>query len=148
MKCAVPILALLLWLPSACHQSDDRAAPSAASIRLPTVPGRPGVGYFDLDVEPEQAALRSVTSPQIGRIEMHETMFSGAMSGMRPLDRAAIDAGERLVFAPGGRHLMLFDVNPALRPGSRAILTFHFERGPDRILAASVRSPGEPEPAR
>src|SRR5687767_13771695 len=118
MKSAVPILALLLAV-TGCGQSENRSTPFAPYILLPAVEGRPGAGYFDLQVRADQAALRSVTSSQIGRIEMHETMSSGTMSRMRPIDRVPIVADERLIFAPGGRHLMLFDLDPALRSGSQ-----------------------------
>jgi copper(I)-binding protein len=142
MRMAVPILAAALAL-SACGQGHEPAARSAsATIRLPAVPGRPGAGYFDLVVQEDRGALTSVTSPQIGRIEMHETMRSGTMSAMRPIARVPAPRGARISFAPGGRHLMLFEIASTVRPGSRVGLVLHFERGGDLPLTASAVAPG------
>ena len=131
-----------LWA-GGCDGGEVSATAAAPSIHLPAAPGRPGVGYFELDVRPAQGALVSVRAPGIGRIETHETMTSGNMTRMRPLERIPIAEEGRLRFAPGGRHLMLFEMDPALRPGDRVELTFNFERGPARTMAATVRAAGD-----
>ena len=133
------------WV-GACDGGEGSATAAAPSIHLPAAPGRPGVGYFELDVRPAQGALVSVTAPRIGRLEMHETMTSGNMTRMWPIERVPIGEAGRLRFAPGGRHLMLFDMDPALRPGDQVELTFNFERGPARIMAATVRAAGDARP--
>jgi periplasmic copper chaperone A len=144
-----PVLILIIWLTAlagACDGGNAPAAGAAPSIHLPAVPGRPGAGYFELVVRPEQLALVAVSSPRIGRIEMHETMSSGHMTSMRPIDRIPIGEAGRITFAPGGRHLMLFDVDASLRPGDQIALTFRFERGPPRTVQASVRAAGDARP--
>ncbi len=113
------------------------AAP-AATVRLPLVSGRPGVGYGLLPVEGDRGALVSVSSPRIGRIEMHESMSRGGMSSMRPLPRIPAREGEEIRFEAGGKHLMLFEMDPALRPGGTVQLNFNFERGQPVALAATV----------
>ena len=114
----------------------------APSIRLPAAPGRPGAGYFYVHVTAAQGDLVAVSSPQIGIIEMHETRSSSGVASMRPIERMSKDACDR-ISTSDGRHLMLFDVDPALRPGDYVQLTFHFERGEPRSLAARVEAPGE-----
>jgi copper(I)-binding protein len=111
-------------------------------VRLPAVPGRPGAGYFELPIHGDRAALVSVTSPQAGRIEMHETMTSGTMSAMRPLGRVPVRDGVTLRFVSGGRHLMLFDIDSRVRAGDRIVFTLNFERGPPEQLTALVTSAG------
>lgn len=119
------------------------AALTAPTVRLAAVPGRPAAGYFELAIEDDLGALVSVTSPQARRVEMHETMSAGNMTSMRPLARIPVRKGERLSFAPGGRHLMLFDVDPNIRPGGRIMLVLHFERGgASRPLSFQVVSAG------
>src|SRR3954467_14847259 len=106
MRLSAPLLPLLIALAGCGTQPDGAAAASnGAVIRLPVVMGRPGSGYFDLRIEGDHGALLSVTSPQAGRIEMHETMMSGTMSSMRPIARIPVQDGETLRFTPGGRHL-------------------------------------------
>ena len=63
---------------------------------------------------------------------MHETMNMGSMSEMRPLERIPVRDGETLRFAPGGRHLMLFDIARDVAAGGRIDLVLHFERGDAR----------------
>ena len=140
MKRLVPIVAALLVL-SACGGAGPAApAQPAATVRLAAVPGRPASGYFELPIEGDPGALLSVTSAQARRIEMHETMSAGNMTSMRPLARVPVTSGGRLTFAPGGRHLMLYDLDPAIRPGGQIILVLHFERGPPVSLAFAVTS--------
>ncbi len=141
MKRLVPIVAGLLM--AGCNVSEPTPDPSGApNIRLSAVPGRPAAGYFELRIEGDRGALISVTSPKAGRIEMHETMSAGNVSSMRPVGRIAVHDGQNLVFAPGGRHLMIHDLDPAVRPGSDFTFVLHFERGPPRPLGASVQAAG------
>jgi copper(I)-binding protein len=139
MKRLVPIVAALLAL-QACNVAPMPGTAATPSVRLAAVPGRPASGYFELPINGDPGALVSVTSPQARRIEMHETMSAGNMTSMHPLARVPVTNGDRLSFAPGGRHLMLFDLDPAIRPGGRIILVLHFERGPPVSLAFAVSS--------
>jgi periplasmic copper chaperone A len=141
MKRLVPIMAALLAL-AACDSQPIQHTPMAPTVRLAAVPGRPAAGYFELIVDGDLGALVSVTSPQARRVEMHETMSAGNMTSMHPLARIPVRGGERLIFAPGGRHLMLFDMDPAVRPGSEIALVLNFERGPPRALSATATSAG------
>lgn len=139
MRMTVPILAAVAAL-AGCGQTSDSACVTEAppSIRLPAVPGGPGAGYFQISSE---SALVSVSSPRVQRIEMHETMSSGQMSAMRPLARAT--AGPcGIVFSPGGRHLMLFGIDPGVRAGDEIPLVFQFEQGPPRTELARVEAAG------
>ncbi len=139
------LLLAICLLTCACERDPaSHVAPAASpSIRLPAVPGRPGAAYFELRGVGDRGALLSVTSPQVGRIEMHETMTAGTMSSMRPIARVAPENGG-IVFRPGGRHLMLYDVDPRLASGSEAILVFHFERGEPLRRGAAVLAAGSP----
>jgi copper(I)-binding protein len=134
----IPIVAALLAL-SACGGAEP-AAPAVAApiVRLAAVPGRPASGYFQLRIEGDRGALVSVASPEAGRIEMHETMAHGSMTSMRPLERIPVRDGEMLSFAPGGRHLMLFDLDARVAAGGRVTLVLHFERGAPETLTAEV----------
>ncbi len=135
----VPLLAALLAL-SGCGGGGDSEVRSAvqATVRLAPVPGRPAAGYFTLEIDGDRGALLSVTSPRAGRIEMHETMSRGNMSEMRPLRRIPVRGGEVLSLRPGGRHLMLFDLDRRVAAGGRIDLVLHFERGAPVILSAML----------
>jgi hypothetical protein len=106
-------------------------------MTLPAVRGRPGAAYFTLRAS-VPARLNGVTSSRVQRIELHESMAAG----MEPLKDSAIAAGATLDFAPGGRHAMLFGVDPALKVGARAPLVFNFEGAPAVTVEAEVLGPG------
>ena len=143
MKSTAPLLAALFAL-CACNAEPTPVAPASPLVRLAAVPGRPASGYFELPAGAQDDVLLSVTSPQARRIEMHESMTTGNMSSMRPLNQVPVRAGERLVFAPGGRHLMLYDVDPAIRPGGEIAFVLHYQHGPERTLSARVEAAGGP----
>jgi copper(I)-binding protein len=142
MRTTVPIMAALLAL-AACG---DPAPSPSATVRLAAVPGRPAAGYLTLPITGDRGALVSVTSPQAARIEMHETMTHGNMSSMRPLARIAVRDGETLSFTPGGRHLMIFDLDRRIPAGGEVTLVFHFERGEQSLSARVVPTGGDVGP--
>jgi copper(I)-binding protein len=143
MKRRVPILALLLACP-AC----DRAPPEPgvtvedAVVTLPVLPGRPGAAYFTLRTNNDPTRLTGISSPRIGRIELHETGSRGGIASMRPLAEATFAPDAPLVFSPGGRHAMLFDIEPSVRPGDKIVLSFTFDPAAPVAVKAEVRGPG------
>jgi periplasmic copper chaperone A len=142
------LVATLLIALAGC---DDRSSPVATSIdrpyiRLAAVPGQPAAGYAILAATPDRGALTGVSSPRAGHIEMHETAAAGSMASMRHVQRIDLAENPKILFAPGGRHLMLFDVDPDLKPGDRAELTFHFERGEPATTGAAVIAAGDDIP--
>jgi periplasmic copper chaperone A len=131
-------MATLLAL-AACGGGDPAPpAQPAATVRMAAVPGRPASGYFQLRIDGDRGALLSVTSPQAGRIEMHETMNMANMTSMRALGQVPVRDGETLSFTPGGRHLMVYDVSHAVAAGQRIDLVLHFQRGDPVTLAATL----------
>jgi copper(I)-binding protein len=142
MKRLVPALAISIALAACGDSRPIQPAAMAPIVRLAAVPGRPAAGYLQLRIVGDRGALLSVSSPQASRVEMHETMMSGNMASMHPIARIPVRDGETIVFETGGRHLMLYDVDPAVRPGGRIVFRFNFERGPPGQLAAQVISAG------
>jgi copper(I)-binding protein len=148
MKITVSILAALLAMSlNACDSASSTICVTDSSpwIRLPTVPGRPGAGYFQIPSQPDQGDLLSVSSPRIARIEMHESTTSAGVTSMHRIDRIATNECQRFATSEG-RHLMLFGVDPELRAGNQVQLVFHFERGSPETFAAIVMAAGEEHP--
>ena len=52
--------------------------------------------------------IEAVSSPQAERVELHSTSVEEGVMRMRPMQSPAIAAGDALLLAPGGNHLMLF----------------------------------------
>lgn len=142
-----PIAALLAAaVPLAgCHHAPELTA-SDAWVRLPAVKGRPAAAYFTIHGGGKPVTLIAVSSDLAVRTEMHRSMTAGGMATMAPLAAVAVPAGTDVAFAPGGRHAMLFGVNPAVKPGDSMTLTFTFADG-DRIpLSTPVVGAGGPAP--
>ncbi|MBA4047206.1 MAG: hypothetical protein C0476_01550 [Sphingomonas sp.] len=97
-----------------------------AYVRLPAVAGRPGVAYFTIHGGAEPTRLLSVTSPVVVRTELHESMKSGAVMTMAPIRDLPVAASAKLVFAPGGKHAMLFNINARVKAGKNIPLVFTF----------------------
>ena len=116
-----------------------------AWVRLPAAPGAPAAGYFAAEGGKGWQYLIRVETPAAGRVEMHESI-SGAHASMRPLPLAEFDPAGKLAFAPGGKHLMLFGFDPALKPRATIPLSFHFADGPPVTAAARLVGAGELPP--
>jgi copper(I)-binding protein len=125
-------------LASGCspEAGGNGAAEPQATVRLPAVPGHPGAAYLELPASRIHGDLVAVTSPQVGRIEIHETTNHEGMTGMRGVQQVWAQPGQPMVFEPGGRHLMLFDISPAVRPGSNVELVFRYQQGPPETVTA------------
>ena len=119
---------------------------SSAWVRLPTAPGRPAAAYFTLHGGATDATLISVSSEVAIKAEIHETGRSGNMSSMKPIGQLPLPAGSDLVFAPGGKHVMLFDVNPRIKPSALAPLLFTFADGRRVVYKATVIGAGDAPP--
>ena len=141
------LLPILFAALAGCNQGTQSSSTIGnAWIRLPAVAGQPAAGYFTIEASKDHGALVRITSTRAGRIEMHKTQMAGPTAGMEKVERIGMTDGREIAFAPGGRHLMLFDVDPALKPGDTADLTFHFEHGAPAATEASVVGAGDESP--
>lgn len=140
---ALTIAACVVAL-SGCGQPSEVAI-SDAWVRLPAAPGRPAGGYFTIRGGATDQTLVRVSSPAAGRIELHETMRSGPGMTMVPIASLKVPAGATIAFAPGGKHLMLFDLRQAA-PAKPIPLTFTFASGRDLTVEARAVAAGDPAP--
>jgi copper(I)-binding protein len=80
-------------------------------------------------------------SPWARATEVHETMQHQGMTHMQARPSLPIAAGDSLVLAPGGLHLMLIDLTRAVAVGDTVPLTLHFADGDSLVVRAPVRAP-------
>lgn len=136
-----------LALLGACAQPRELSVDNAW-VRLGAVQGRPAAAYFTIHGGPTDATLIGVTADVAIRSEMHESMRSGSMAAMKPIASVAVPAKTDVAFAPGGRHVMLFSINPGIKPGGRRVtLTLTFSDGSRILQNADVVGAGDPEPS-
>ncbi|WP_336965147.1 copper chaperone PCu(A)C [Sphingobium aquiterrae] len=143
--CAVAILALPLAL-SACGDPQPLYV-DQAWVRLSPNPGNPSAGYFTVHGGPQAVQLRGVITDRAQRIEMHESMKHDGMMVMQPIESVDIAAKAEVTFAPGGKHIMLWGVNPTAVQQGTMPLTFLFSNGDRIIVDAVIRKPSDGAPA-
>ena len=54
-----------------------------------------------------------------------------------------VPKGGEVKFAPGGKHVMLFDINPAVKPGAKMTLVFTYADGTKIEAQADAKAAGE-----
>ena len=119
---------------------------SDARIQLPAVSGRPGAAYFTVSqASGAPRSIAGVTVAMVGRTELHETMKSGGASSMKPLKTVPLASGQSVAFEPGGRHVMLFDLDPKLRFEDQTDLTVRFDNGDEARAKARVTTVNDVE---
>ena len=145
MGVAAPVL--MAAMVAGCQQAPRDASVDGAWVRLPAVAGNPGAAYFTLHGGTREGVLLAVTAKFAVRSELHESMKGDhGMTTMAPLKQVSFAPGETVAFEPGGRHVMLFDVSPGLKPGEKAPITLSFADGKKVEVEAIVVAAGDPAP--
>lgn len=97
-----------------------------AKVKKP-IDGRPTAGYLVIENGgPTPETITSATSPDFARVELHDHIKDGSMMKMVKLNSLEVPGNGQLTFAPGGKHLMLFDATRALNNGDSVKVTFTF----------------------
>jgi hypothetical protein len=122
---------------------EPRVTVQHVAVTLPAIPGRPGAAYFTLRTNANPTNLIGLMSPLVQRIELHESGSRGGVSSMKPLEETVFPGRGILAFKPGGKHAMLFGIDPSVKAGGRIPLTFTFDPAPAVTVEAEVRGPGE-----
>ncbi len=137
------LVAAIAAIPGCSQQKAVRSV-EHAEVRLPAVKGNPGAAYFTLKAGAADERLAQVTSPQVIRIELHDSAMQGGMMTMSKMESGvAIPAGGSVAFEPGGRHAMLFDINPAVKAGGTLKLIFSYADGSKIETDAAVKAAGD-----
>ena len=120
-------------------QAWSRATPNGAKI---------GGGYLTIEnkgATPDR--LTGVSADIAGKVEVHEMAMNNGVMTMRPLDNGlAIDPGKTVKLAPGGYHLMMFDLKSPLKQGDKLPVTLQFEKAGKVTVSLDVQGIGAPAP--
>ena len=147
-----PLLPLVLL--AACHAADKATPPtkttaetpsetgapvlSQARIVLPAVNGNPAAAYFTLTNGKAPVTLARIAVAGAGMAMMHETKGEAMVA----LNSLALTPGEKALFAPGGKHVMLFDLDPKLVAGGSVELSAWFDDGSRVAAKARIEAAG------
>ena len=110
---------------------------------LPAVSGNPAAAYFNLvNTSGKDARIAAVDVAGAGMTMLHETKDAGGHSEMAELSDPAVKAGGTLVFAPGGKHVMVMDLPAGLAPGGTVEMTITFDGGDKLSTPLKVAAAG------
>ena len=113
-----------------------------------TPPGTPVAAvYLVIDNTGGKAdRLLAVSTDRAGSAEVHTIVHDGDLAMMRRVDPLHVAAGERVVFEPGGNHVMLMGLKSPLAEGESLTLVMNFERaGVLRVEARVMAATSTPE---
>ncbi len=93
----------------------------------PTNPGQEvGAAYMTF-LSQQDTTLVSIESSVTDSVEIHNMSMENGVMKMRMLEKLALKAGVPYKLAPGGFHLMLFDLKKPLIAGEQVSFTLHFK---------------------
>ncbi|KJC59348.1 hypothetical protein UP10_17635 [Bradyrhizobium sp. LTSPM299] len=120
-------------------QTWTRATPNGAKI---------GGGYLTIENKgstPDR--LVGGSGNVAGKIEVHEMAMDNGVMKMRPLDKGlTIEPGKTVKLAPGGYHLMMFDLKAQLKQGDKVPVTLEFEKAGKVTVSLDVQGVGAQAP--
>jgi copper(I)-binding protein len=121
-------------------QAWSRATPNGAKI---------AGGYLTIENNGATADRLIGGSGEVAaKIEVHEMAMNNGVMTMRPLDKGlAIEPGKTVKLAPGGYHLMMFDLKEPLKQGDKVPVTLEFEKAGKVNLSFDVQGIGAQGPA-
>jgi copper(I)-binding protein len=121
-------------------QGWSRATPGGAKI---------GGGYLTIEnkgTTPDR--LIRCSGDIAGKIEPHEMAMKNGVMTMRPLDNGlAIEPGKTVKLAPGGFHLMMFDLKSPLKQGDKVPVILEFEKAGKVTISLDVEGLGAQGPS-
>jgi len=129
----------LLALPAHCA---DIATISNAWARA-TAPGQEvGAAYMTLK-STTNAELVKVETPAAGSVEIHMMSMKNGVMEMRMLDKLALPSGKAVALAPGGFHLMLFDLKKPLAVGDTLDIELTLKDAKGKVTKQKIHLPVE-----
>lgn len=101
---------------------------SGAWVRATPIPGVSGAGYMRIsNIGNTADTLLGGSTPLAERLEIHQMANVDGVMQMRELpDGVVIPPGDSVELAPSGTHLMLIQVDHALRAGETVPVTLRF----------------------
>ncbi len=99
------------------HDQWVREAPPSAKVMA---------GYLSLHNHTDKThTILRITSPQFSRVEIHRTKIKNDIARMLPVSKIIISPNGKVLFEPGGLHLMLIKPKKKYRSGDKIQLTLH-----------------------
>ena len=132
-------LFVLTFLLNACEQNHGVAIMDSW-VRA-NAPGQSvGAAYMTL-LSAQDSTMVKVESDIASSVEIHSMKMEDGVMKMRMLEELPLNAGKQEKLAPGGFHLMLFDLKKPLAVGENVNFTLSFKDTAGKITQQQVTLP-------
>lgn len=102
----------------------------------------PAAAYFVIHGGPKPVKLLDILTEGAVNVEMHDSVMKNGMMTMAPMSAVDVPAKTNVAFTPGGKHLMLFGLNPAVIKAGTLKMIFVFSNGDRLIVDAQIKKGG------
>ncbi len=139
MKTVLLMCAMLLGLPAWAETAGTMPVVTDAWVSEAPPVAKNNAAYVVLQNGSVPDALLAVETPVAAKAEMHQMSMAGGLMRMQRLPLINLAPGQRMAFAPGGRHIMLIDMKQPLKAGDKVPLTLVFRKAGRVAVDAVVR---------
>lgn len=104
-----------------------------------------GAAYVTLS-SPQDVTLVYVETERAGSVEMHSMTMQNGIMKMRSMEELPVPAGKPVKLAPGGLHLMLFELPTPFKTGEQVKFRLCFKDKQGKITDQFVTMPVKTAP--
>jgi len=132
--------AALFGFPALLFAGDEAVSLAGAWVRALPPTQTVTAAYVEIrNAGDAPVTINGASVEGAGRVEFHTTREVDGMLRMERLDALSVPAGDSLSLAPGGVHLMLFDLDGMPQPGTARRLCLQLQGGREVCTMAAVR---------
>jgi periplasmic copper chaperone A len=137
LYCALAMLAIMLL---ACSKQAPEINIADNWVRANAEGQDVGAAYMTI-TSASDTSLIKVESSVTDSVEIHSMSMDNGVMKMRMLEELDLKANTPNKLAPGGFHLMLFDLKKPLKAGETISFTLHFKNQDGKQSLVTVKSP-------
>lgn len=126
LSAGIACLSIAQAAPTQAGSSKEIVSISDAWVRSTNAGQEVGAAYMTL-TSAEDVSLTGVSSDVSSSVEIHSMTMENGVMKMRMQNALALTARKPYALAPGGYHLMLFDLKQALTVGASVNFVLNFE---------------------
>ena len=134
------VLTILVTMLLACSKQAPEINITDNWVRATAEGQDVGAAYMTITSASEKSLVK-VESSVTDSVEIHSMSMENGVMKMRMLEQLDLKANTPNKLAPGGFHLMLFDLKKQLKAGETVSFTLHFKNQAGKESLVKVSSP-------
>ena len=151
LKCLLALASMMVLLAAPARAQEVKAGDLVISKAWSrATPGGAKIGGAYLTIENKGSApdrLIGGSAEIAAKVEVHEMSTKNGVMTMRAVDKGlTIEPGKSVQLAPGGYHLMMFDLKAPLKQGQKVPVTLDFEKAGKVQISLEVEGVGAKGP--